>query len=101
MTRIVSAPLVIVRDGAGAFHHLYAGQPVPDGLDADHVNQLIAEGMITDGDQPAGDEPGTVEEVLAAVGDDPAKAAAALDAEKASAKPRKTLVDKLTGIVEG
>lgn len=41
---------------------------------------------------------GKVDEVLAAVGDDPALAAAALDAEKASPKPRTTLVDRLSTI---
>ena len=48
------------------------------------------------GEQP---KAGTVEEILASVGDDPAKAAAALEAEKAG-KNRKTLVEPLTAIVE-
>ena len=39
---------------------------------------------------------GTVDEVLAAVGDDPERAKAALDAEKASPRPRTTLVDRLS-----
>ena len=39
---------------------------------------------------------GKVDEVLAAVGDDPVLAQAALDAEKASPNPRKTLVDRLS-----
>lgn len=42
---------------------------------------------------------GTVDEVLATVGDDPIKAAAALDAERAG-KNRKGLVEPLTAIVE-
>lgn len=44
---------------------------------------------------------GTVDEVLASVGADPAAAAVALEAEQARAKPRKTLVDALTAIVNG
>jgi hypothetical protein len=41
----------------------------------------------------------TVEEVLAEVGDDPERAARALDAERASAKPRKSLVEGLERIL--
>ncbi len=41
---------------------------------------------------------GKVDDVLAAVGDDPALAQTALDAEKASPKPRTTLVDRLSTI---
>lgn len=40
----------------------------------------------------------TVADVLTRVGDDPDLARAALDAEQASDKPRKTLVDRLTTI---
>lgn len=43
---------------------------------------------------------GTVDEVLASVGDDPVLAQAALDAEKASSKPRTTLVDRLSDIAK-
>ncbi len=42
---------------------------------------------------------GTVDEVLESVGDDKAKAQAALDAENAKDKPRKTLVEELEGIL--
>lgn len=42
---------------------------------------------------------GTVDEVLAAVGDDPVKAAAALDAER-SGKNRKTLIEALAAIAD-
>lgn len=51
--------------------------------------------------QAAGDSgpaDGTVEEVLDRVGDDPAAAQAALDAEQAKEKPRATLVEKLQAI---
>lgn len=41
---------------------------------------------------------GKVDDVLTAVGDDPERAKAALDAEKASPKPRTTLVDRLSTI---
>lgn len=43
----------------------------------------------------------TVSGILAAVGDDPAKAQAALDAEQARSKPRTTLVQALTTTIEG
>jgi hypothetical protein len=42
---------------------------------------------------------GTVKDVLAEVGDDAEKATAALEAEQASEKPRKSLVEKLEAIV--
>lgn len=44
---------------------------------------------------------GKVAEVLAKVGDDPAKARTALLAEQASSKPRSTLVEQLTQIADG
>lgn len=43
---------------------------------------------------------GTVDEVLAAVGDDPVKARVALTAEQASTKPRTTLVEALSNIAD-
>ncbi len=43
----------------------------------------------------------TVSGILAAVGDDPAKAQTALDTEQARAKPRTTLVQALTTTIEG
>lgn len=51
---------------------------------------------------PAGDEvpDGTVDEVLAWVGDDKAKAQQALDAEEDADKPRTTLVEALEAMVE-
>jgi len=42
----------------------------------------------------------TIVEVLADVGDDPNAAAAALTVEQDRTKPRKTLVDALTGIID-
>lgn len=42
----------------------------------------------------------TVTQVLADVGDDPVKAAAALEAERSSTKPRKSLVEGLSRILE-
>lgn len=102
----VSAPLVVVPDTTGSFHHFYNGTVLPDGLDEKRVKQLAKEGMLEKVDateQPAdggSDKPATVEEILAAVGDDKAKAQAALDEEKAG-KNRKTLVDKLAAVVNG
>lgn len=48
----------------------------------------------------SGSKSATVDEVLAAVGDDQEKAAAAL-AEETAGKNRKTLVEALTAIVDG
>lgn len=54
---------------------------------ADQAEEVVAEG--------------TVQDVLDAVGDDKARAEAALEAEQASAKPRKSLVKQLEAIVAG
>ena len=45
-------------------------------------------------------KPATAEEILADVGDDPDKAAAVLEVEKASDKPRSTLITKLEKVIE-
>lgn len=62
----------------------------------------------TGSETPAGDEDqqteapndGTVPEVLENVGDDPEKAAEALEAEQSEEEPRKTLVEKLEPLAE-
>lgn len=100
----VTAPLVVVPDTTGAFHHFYAGTVLPDGLDEERVKQLAKDGMLEKAEQTAdagSDKPATVEEILAEVGDDKAKAQAALDEENGAAKPRKGLVGKLEAIVNG
>lgn len=47
---------------------------------------------------PVGEKPKTVADILADVGDDPAKAATALATETSRANPRTTLVEQLRGI---
>lgn len=45
----VIAPLVIVSDGEGRMYHYYQDAVLPDeGLDKDHVKQLVADGMVLD-----------------------------------------------------
>lgn len=63
-----------------------------------HNQRLLDESrIIVETSEPA--PTGTVEDILAAVGDDSEKARAALEVEKAAAKPRSTLVDRLEAIV--
>ncbi len=50
---------------------------------------------------PEGDKQGTVADVLEEVGDDPAEAQAALEAERTSKKPRATLIEKLERLADG
>lgn len=75
------------------------------------VEERAAEGqridMISDDDLAtelsAGAEDvtaGTVDEVLARVGDDPELAAVALSKEQAKSQPRKGVVDRLTAVIE-
>lgn len=55
-----------------------------------------------EGEQQGDEVPdGTIEQVLAWVGDDQARAVRALDAEHAREKPRSTLVARLTELREG
>lgn len=87
------------------------GRPWPaqgDVIDIDdtvEADALIAAGIATPEDEPAEARPsapktGTVDAIKAEVGDDLDKAVAALEAELAQAKPRKSLVEHLTGIIE-
>jgi len=99
---VVTAPLVIVPDERGSQQYFYYGAAIPQGLDADRVKQLFEEGMLGEPEaqpEPADDsgKPATVDEILAEVGDDKEKAAAALEAEKAG-KNRSSLVSKLEAI---
>lgn len=68
----------------------------PADLDPEEARRLIHEGYAVAVDPKA--KPKKVADVLADVGDDPAKAAEALAVEQAAAKPRTTLVDALTAI---
>lgn len=67
--------------------------PVAEELDA-VIGQLVDDGLVTE--TPADGVPeGTVEEVLAWIGDDPERALAALDAENARRPTRKSLIKRL------
>lgn len=97
----VTAPLVIIpaADGTSSDWYGYAGAVVPQGHNDERVKVLAEEGFLAEvkaDDGNAAKEP-TVAEVLAEVGDDQAKAAAALEAEKAG-KNRTSLVSKLEAI---
>lgn len=98
---VVTAPLAVIKQENSTFVHVYAGGPVPADSDAAHVKQLLREKLIDKVSEPKAETPAsgpTVEEILAAVGDDKAKAAEALEQEKAG-KNRSTLVSKLEAIV--
>lgn len=100
----VAAPLIQLRVTTGGYVHLYAGAPVPETADPDQLKQLLKEKQVVEVevDDPAaadsGKEP-TVDEVLAEVGTDKAKAAAAIETEKAG-KNRTTLLSKLQAVVD-
>lgn len=68
----------------------------PADLEAEEARRLIHEGYAVAVDQTA--KPAKVAEILVDVDGDPAKAAQALAAEEAAAKPRSTLIDALTAI---
>lgn len=48
----VTAPLVIVGDGTGRLHHFYKDAILPAGLDDDHVQQLVDQGMVEETANP-------------------------------------------------
>jgi hypothetical protein len=99
--RVTAACAVAYNNG---IHQLAAGEVIPAGEFADH---LAASGAPVEPETPpAGPEQepadpdavpdGTVDEVLAWVGDDPDRAGRALAVEQDRDRPRSTLVDALT-----
>lgn len=86
------------------------GDLVPDGVSQVDLDNLVSFGAIAGvsggvvdayaAEDPEGPREGTAEYVLAQVDNDPAKAQAALDEEKAG-KNRSSLVKKLEAIVGG
>lgn len=96
-------PLVLIDPYSVNWHHvridLKRGETVPDGELANYLRTTGAPVEEVVDEPPAEptepDADWTVAQVLAWVGDDPARAAVALEAEEARAKPRSTLVDEL------
>lgn len=119
-TLIAAAPLVTLQLDTGGRMNLPKGAPVPHNADPDDVARLIEEGFLvveetvveeetvdaegdTEADDQGGDAPEgptTVAGILEEVAGDPEKAAAALDAELATEKPRTTLVKALEEIID-
>jgi hypothetical protein len=85
-----------IRTESGAVQ-IEAGEGVPDDALPAEVERLTLAGLLHTKD--AG-EPTTVDEILAVVGDDANEAAAYLALEQASDRPRKSLIEKLTGLIE-
>lgn len=102
---IGKAPRTQVRTTAGRVAFVDKGRPAPADLTDEDRKRLLKEGYLVEVDV-ATDEteghpaPGTVKAILAEVGDDPAKAAEALETEKAG-ENRATLVKKLEAIAAG
>ena len=97
------APLTVCRTNTGSYEQVYCGQIVPASITAADRTRLLKEGYLTEEevDVAAGDDtpaPGTADAGLAEVGEDPAKAKAALAEEQKRDKPRSTLVAKLEAI---
>ncbi|MBZ5736488.1 hypothetical protein K8Z61_18510 [Nocardioides sp. TRM66260-LWL] len=77
---------------AGAIRNASSGQDSPQPGHGDVSTTLK--------DENEQGKPATADELLADVGDDPEKAAAVLEVEKASDKPRSTLIAKLEKVIE-
>lgn len=103
-------PVVVTQDCRPYYnyglHDLTAGTVIPDG---EFAAFLLATGapVAEQSAEPVGDldgdgvPDGTADEVLAWVGDDPARAEQAIQAETTRDKPRSTLITKLEKIAGG
>lgn len=85
--------------------YFYDGAVIPSGYNDERCEQLVKDGMLekvkADSGSDADKEP-SVKEILADVGDDKEKAAAALAAEQEARgdKARKTLVEPLQAVID-
>jgi hypothetical protein len=106
MSYTVTAAVVVLRLEDGGRVYVYRDGVLPSSAEKEHVDQLLADKMIektkapkADAGSDAGKEP-TIKEILADVGEDKAKASAALEAEQAKGeKARSSLVEQLQAIV--
>ncbi|TIC78783.1 hypothetical protein [Nocardioides sp. GY 10127] len=102
----MTAPLVQVATTAGgAGVQVSRGRTVPSNITETALAVLIENGYVekqgaaAEPETPAQPAPGTVKAILSEVGDDPAAATAALDAEVVG-ENRATLVKKLQAIID-
>lgn len=101
------APLTQVRTSGGRVALVHKGRPAPADISDDDRKRLLKEGYLEEievaeaPEEDTGPNPGTAEYILAEVGDDPAKAQTALDAEveERGDKARKGLVKDLEAII--
>lgn len=107
-TYVGAWPLTMARTVSGGYAQVYAGDPVTVDIATDDLKRLLDEGALTvvETDAPDTDggsgapSPGSIPAILAEVGDDKAKAEAALAEENAKGdKARKGLVEKLEAII--
>lgn len=113
------AALTAVRLTDGTRANIAAGRAVPASIDPDDAARLLAEGFLEEIEifdpvedlmVAAGDDDltvdvgkllkGNVGDILDTVGDDAVLAAAALEAEQATSKPRATLVEGLQETID-
>lgn len=103
---VATQPLVIARDAKGSHVYVYRGQGVPAAaLDEVDAARLVKAGFLVKRAEakptPSEDKPVKVAEILKAVGEDRAKAAAALEAERALGdEARSSLVTKLEALLK-
>lgn len=102
MSYVVTAPLVVAKHSSGSNSHIYAGGRLPEDIDEEQLEQLLDSAMVEEVedevDEEPAEEPTTVEDILAAVGEDKDLAAEYLEKERAG-KNRSTLIEKLEAIL--
>lgn len=101
MALIGKAALTTVRTESQGFVLVPFGVQVPDDILKDDAKRLLDEGYLTEqaGSTDDEDQPAKVSDILKEVGDDKAKAAEALEVEKARGDAaRSTLIGKLEAI---
>lgn len=102
MSYKVTAPLVIIpnADGKSGDWYGYQDAIVPEGHNDERCKQLLKEKFLeVVKDEPTEPTTDTVDAILAEVGTDKDKAAAAIEAEKAG-KNRTTLLTKLQAVLD-
>lgn len=108
-TYVSAVPLTMVRLASGGYQNVLQGDPIAgEAVNPEDLKRLVRKkflveapkGVDKSASQPPAPNPDTVEAILKDVGEDKAKAKAALDAEQAKETPRSSLVDKLQAVLD-
>lgn len=106
---VSAVPLTMVRTVAGGYQNVLEGDQIAgEAVNPEDLKRLVRKKFLVEKKDEekaksaasSTPNPDTVEGILKEVGDDKAKAKAALDAERAKETPRSSLVDKLQAVLD-